>query len=63
MIVKSQLLDGEYLDQTYKVRGVKNYLPKKSKEGREFALVQFWNGETGGLHTIKARDIVKITRK
>lgn len=54
------LLPGTYLEDTFYVKGVKGYLPKDKAVGRKSALVMFWCRESGGLHTVRARDIIHI---
>ena len=60
--MKSRLLDDYFIEETFKVKSVKNYLPKDKEIGRKSALVAFWDADTGGLRTIRARDIIEISR-
>ncbi len=58
--MKSHLLPGQWLEDEFVVKKVKSYLPSDKKLGRKSALVQFWCRDTGGLRTVRARDIIHI---
>lgn len=59
-ILKSSLLEGHYPEETFRVKSLHNYLPADKAAGRKSALVQFFDQDSGGLRTVRARDIIRI---
>lgn len=59
IIVKSTILPGTYMEQSFKVQSVHQYLTADRKAGRRNALVQFYTID-GGMRTVRAADTIKI---
>lgn len=60
MILKSSILEGHYPEDEFRVKKLHAYHPADKAAGRRSALVAFFDQESGGLRTVRARDIIRI---
>lgn len=59
---KSHLLPGTYMEQSFRVLGGVRLLEADESIGRKHDLLQF-RSDVGGTRTVRARDVIKVSKR